>query len=152
MTAVMPQTRKIPIDVRRLLRDWIAAPLGVFLLMMLGACNGTAIVTLTTTPSTDTFLAYRVGLVSIQLQTSSGRTASQDLPSSTTVDLTQFINLSEVLGVAGVTSANYTQAVVTLDYSSANIVYDDGSLDGVALKPLGSSGQALGLVTVTLDL
>jgi hypothetical protein len=133
-------------------RRFAAVPFGAVLLLALAACNGSAVVTLTTTPSTDTFLAYRVGLVSIQLQTSSGRTASQALPSSTTVDLTQFINLSEVLGVAGVTSANYTQAVVTLDYSSANIVYDDGSLDGVALKPLGPSGQALGLVTVTLDL
>ena len=133
-------------------RRFAAAPLGAMLLFGLAACNGSAVVTLTTTPSTDTFLAYRVGLVSIQLQTSSGRTVSQALPSSTTVDLTQFINLSEVLGVAGVTSANYTQAVVTLDYSSANIVYDDGSLDGVALKPLGPSGQALGLVTLTLYL
>jgi hypothetical protein len=133
-------------------RRFAAVPFGAVLLLGLAACNGSAVVTLTTTPSTDTFLAYRVGLVSIQLQTSSGRTASQALPSSTTVDLTQLVNLSEVLGVAGVTQANYTQAVVTLDYSSANIVYDDGSLDGVALTPLGPSGQALGQVTVTLML
>ena len=53
----------------------------------LAACNGTAVVTLTSTASTDTFLAYRVGLTSIQLQTSSGKTVAKALPSSTTVDL-----------------------------------------------------------------
>src|SRR6202050_3555830 len=79
-------------------RRFAAVPLGAVLVLALAACNGSAIDTLTTTPSTDTFLAYRVGLVSIQLQTSSGRTASQALPSSTTVDLTQLVNLSEVLG------------------------------------------------------
>ncbi len=39
------------------------------LLLALAACNGSTVVTLTSTPSTDTFLTYRVGLVSIQLQT-----------------------------------------------------------------------------------
>ena len=41
---------------------------------------------------------------------------------------------------------------MTLDYSSAQIVYDDGSIDGVALTPLGANGQALGQVTLTLYL
>jgi hypothetical protein len=131
---------------------WLSAPLGAVLLLTLAACNGTAVVTLTSTPSTDTFLTYRVGLVSVQLQTSSGRTTSQALPSSTTVDLAQLVNLSEVLGAASIVSGNFTQAVVTLDYSSADIVYDDGSIDGIALTPLGASGQALGQVTLTLDL
>jgi hypothetical protein len=134
------------------LRRFISAPLGAVLLLALTACNGTAVVTLTSTPSTDTFLTYRVGLVSIQLQTSSGRSSVSTLPSSTTVDLAQLVNLSEVVGAASVASGNFAQAVVTLDYSSAQIVYDDGSLDGVALTPLGANGQALGQVTLTLDL
>jgi hypothetical protein len=132
-------------------RRWAPAALGAALLA-LAACNGSAVVTLTSTASPDTFLAYRVGLVSVQLQTSSGRTTSPVLPSGTTVDLAQLVNLSEVLGVAQVASGNFTQAVVTLDYGSADIVYDDGSIDGIALAPLGASGQALGQVTVTLYL
>jgi len=131
---------------------YIAAPLGAVLLLALTACNGTAVVTLTSTPSTDTFLSYRVGLVSIQLQTSSGRSSVSALPSSTTVDLAQLVNLSEVVGAAAVAQGNFAQAVVTLDYSSAQIVYDDGSVDGVALTPLGANGQALGQVTLTLAL
>jgi hypothetical protein len=131
---------------------WLWAPVGALLLMALAACNGTAVVTLTSTPSTDTFLTYRVGLASVQVQTSSGRTSASVLPSGTTVDLARLVNLSEVLGAASTTTGNFKQAIVTLDYSSAQIVYDDGSADGVALKPLGANGQALGQVTLTLYL
>jgi len=129
---------------------WV--PFGAALLLALSACNGTAVVTLTSTPSTDTFLAYRVGLVAVQLQTSNGRTVSGVLSKGTTVDLAQLVDLSEVLGVVGIQAKHYQQVVVTLDYSSADIVYDDGSLNGVALTPLGASGQALGQVTLTLYL
>ncbi len=132
-------------------RRWLAAPLGAVVLA-LAACNGSTVVTLTSVPSTDTFLTYRVGVVSIQVQNSNGRRMAQIVPSNTTVDLAQLVNLSEVVGEATVTAGNYTEAVVTLDYSSAQIVYDDGSVDGVALTPLGTSGQALGQVTLTLYL
>jgi len=126
--------------------------LAAVLLFTLAACNGTAVVTLTSTPSTDTFLTYRVGLVSLQLETSSGRTTAQILPAGTTVDLARLVNLSEVVGAATVAQGNFRQVVVTLDYSSAEIVYDDGSPDGIALTPQGAGGQALGQVTLTLDL
>ncbi len=131
---------------------WLAAPLGALVLVALAACNGSTVVTLTAAPSTDTFLTYRVGLVSIQVQNSNGRKTVQILPSNTTVDLAQLVDLSEVVGEATVTAGNFTEAVVTLDYSSAQIVYDDGSIDGVALTPLGASGQAVGQVTLTLYL
>jgi hypothetical protein len=138
-------------------RSWrrrVAAPLCVLLLLALAACNGTAVVTLTSTASQDTFLAYRVGLVSIQLQTSNGVTTSQSqaLPARTTVDLARLVNVSEVLGAAPAPQGALTRAVVTLDYSSADIVFDDGSVNGIALTPLGAGGQALGTVTLTLVL
>ncbi len=133
------------------IRRWMA-PLVAVLLLGLAACNGTAVVTLTATASPETFLTYRVGLVSVQLQTSNGRKSAGVLPSSTTVDLARLVNLSEVLGSVGLQTGNYTEAVVTLDYSAAQIVYDDGSLDGVALTPQGPGGQALGQVTLILGL
>jgi hypothetical protein len=126
--------------------------LGVLLLAALAACNGTAVVTLTSTPSTDTFLAYRVNLVSVQLQTSKGKSGAAALPSSTTVDLASLANLADVVGAVGIAEGNFSQAVVTLDYSSAQIIYDDGTPDGVALTPVGPSGQPVGQVTMTLDL
>jgi hypothetical protein len=131
----------------------VAASLAAVLLALAG-CNGTAVVTLTSTASPNTFLAYRVGLVSIQLQTSNGVTASniQALGSKTTVDLARLVDLSEVLGVPSAAQGMFTQALVTLDYSSAQIVFDDGSANGLALTPVGPSGQALRQVTLTLVL
>src|ERR1700688_2978658 len=134
------------------LRHWVIAPLAAVALLVLAACNGTAVVTLTATASTDTFLAYRVGLVSVELQTSNGNTTTKALPASTTVDLVKLVNLSEVLGSTTVAKANYTTAIITVDYSSAEIVYDDGTAHGLALTPVGTSGQALGQVTLALTL
>jgi trimeric autotransporter adhesin len=74
------------------------------------------------------------------------------LPASTTVDLVKLVNLSEVLGSTTVAKANYTTAIITVDYSSAEIVYDNGTEHGLALTPVGTSGQALGRVTLTLTL
>jgi hypothetical protein len=130
----------------------LCMPFGLLLLAALAACNGSAVVTLTATPSTDTYLAYRVGLVSIQLQTSKGRTAGAALPKGTTVDLARLTNLSEVVGATSLPQGNYSEALVTLDYSSAQIIYDNGTVDGLALKPVNASGQALGQVTLLLYL
>jgi hypothetical protein len=119
---------------------------------MLSACNGTAVVTLTSTPSTDNFLAYRVGLSSIQLEDSSGGSSLKVLPNGTTVDFVNLLTVSEVLAAAGVAKGTYTNAVMTLDYSNAQIVYDNGTLDGLPLTPLNSSGQAAGQISVTATL
>jgi hypothetical protein len=121
-------------------------------LLALAACNGTAVVTLTSTASQDNFLAYRVGLVSVQLESSSGKSALKILPASTTVDLTTLTGVSEVLGAAAVAKGNYKSALVTLDYSAAQIVYDDGSLNGVALTPVDANGHALGQIQLTVNL
>jgi hypothetical protein len=122
-------------------------------LLALAACNGTAVVTMTSTASQDSFLAYRVGLVSVQLESSGGKSALKILPASTTVDFAALTDVSEVLGAAAVAKGSYTSALITLDYSAAQIVYDDGSINGVTLTPVGAGGAALGQVqlTVTLD-
>jgi hypothetical protein len=130
----------------RMRASWVA------LALILAACNGTAVVTLTSTPSTDNFLAYRVGLTSIQLQNSSGSSGLKVLPAGTTVDFVNLLNFSEVLGAVGVAKGTYTSAIMTLDFSNAQIVYDDGSADGVALTPLNAGGQPAGQMSVTATL
>jgi hypothetical protein len=129
----------------------LAAPMGLAF-MALAACNGTAVVTMTSTPSQDNFLAYRVGLVSVELEESSGTSGLKVLPASTTVDFAALTAISEVLSAAAVKKGSYTSALITLDYSSAQIVYDDGSMNGVALTPVGANGQTLGQVQLTVDL
>jgi hypothetical protein len=135
-----------------LLDAWGRALLAA-MLVALTACNGTAVVTMTSTASTDNFLTYRVALVSVQLQSSGSGSGLTVLPASTTVDFATLTNLSEVLGATPISKGNYTSAVITLDYSAAQIVYDNGSVDGLTLTPVGANGQPLGQVklTVTLD-
>jgi hypothetical protein len=151
MTASSPENRIARPAHGRGIPRWLARALGGLLIAALAACNGSTVVTLTSTPSTDTFLAYRVGLVSVQLRTSSGSSSVNVLPAGTTVDLARLVNLSEVVGSpSSVKTGTFKEAVVTLDYSAAQIIYDNGTPEGVALTPLGAGGQALGQVTLTL--
>jgi hypothetical protein len=136
---------------RALISKLLVLPVSVALLTM-AACGGSAVVTtLTATPSSDSFIAYRVGLASVQL-TKSGKAGSMVLPTETTVDFTKLFDFSELLGVPGVVKGTYTGALITLDYSAAQIIYDDGSLNGVALTPVDAKGKAVGLVTVGVAL
>jgi hypothetical protein len=128
-----------------------AVPL-ILVLFAVAACSGSTVVTMTATASSDPFVAYRVGLTSIQLRTSSGKPSLMILPAETMVDFTKVTDLSEVLGAPSVAKGTYTGAEITLDYSTAQIIYDDGSLDGVALAPLDVNGKALGLVRVIVSL
>jgi hypothetical protein len=122
-------------------------------LLAVAACSGSSIVvTLTATPSSDNFVAYRVALASVQLQTSGGKAGLTIVPTETTVDFTKLLDFSEVLGAPSVAKGTYTGAVITLDYSAAQIIYDDGSLNGIELAPVDARGRALGLVTVTVTL
>ena len=136
------------------MRDFISKLFGVPLILALAAvaaCSGSTVVTLTATPSSDSFVSYRVGVASIQLRTSSGKPSLMILPAETTVDFTKVTDLSEVLGAPTVPKGTYSGAEITLDYSTAQIIYDDGSLDGVALAPVDASGKALGLARVIVS-
>jgi hypothetical protein len=121
-------------------------------LLAITACSGSTVVTVTATPSSDPFITYRVGLTSVQLKTSSGKPGLTILPGNTPVDFTKLLEVSEVLGAPSVPKGTYTSAVVTLDYSAALIIYDDGSLDGIQLTPVSADGKALGLTSVSVAL
>jgi hypothetical protein len=135
-----------------ILRIRVLTTLWALVALGLAACNGTAVVTMTSTASQDKYLAYRVGLVSVQLQSSSGKSGLKILPASTTVDFAALTDLSEVLGAAAAAKGSYQSVLITLDYSSAQIVYDDGSLDGVVLTPVGANGRAIGQIQLTVKL
>jgi hypothetical protein len=137
------------------MRDFISklfmVPLFLALLALVACTNGSTVVTLTATPSSDRFVAYRVGVASIQLITSSGKPGLMILPAETTVDFTKVTDWSEILGAPIVPKGTYAGAEITFDYSTAQIIYDDGSLDGVALAPVDQSGKALGLARVIVS-
>ena len=118
--------------------------------------TGTAMVTLTDMPGD--FLSYMVNVVSLKLTRADGTTV-ETVPATTTVDFAQLVNLSEVISARQVPAGSYTGAALTLDYSSATIVVDNGSggltvpaaniVNGATGNPLVSPNNQM---TVTLQL
>ncbi len=122
----------------------------VFTAAALAGCDGTAVVTLSA--SQAHFLAYRVTLVSVALQAANGAGAVQVLPASRTVDLAHLVDIDAVLGAAAALSGTYPSAVITVDYSNARIVADDGSAAGSTLTAVDATGLPLGRVALTVNL
>jgi hypothetical protein len=115
------------------------------------ASCGTVMATMTDAPGD--FLSYVVTVDSLQLQKASGA-AVETVPVPTTVDFAQLVNLTELINAGQIPAGNYTGAVMTLDYSSAQITAQDASGNPVQLTPVDGSGNTITgtmQVTVTLD-
>jgi hypothetical protein len=110
---------------------------------------GTAVMTIT--DAAGDFLSYKVNLVSLQLQKADG-TMVETLPATTAVDFVQLISLSEVISTRQIPPGNYVAAQVTVDFTNASIMVDDGTGTGVAVKPVDSTGAALGQLALTVQL
>jgi hypothetical protein len=117
------------------------------------SCTGTTCgpMVMTITDAAGDFLSYKVTLVSLQLTKSDG-TLVETLPATTAVDFVQLINLSEILSARQVPPGNYVAAQVTVDFTNASIMVDDGTGTGVAVKPVDSTGAALGQLALTVQL
>ena len=145
------------------------AAAGIAGALLVGACGGggpamsvnppptgTAVVTVTDMPGD--FLSYMVNIVSLKLTRSDGTTV-ETVPATTTVDFAQLVSLSEVLSAQQVPQGSYTGVALTLDYSAANIVIDNGAggitvpaaniINGATNNPLVAPNNQL---TVTLQL
>lgn len=120
---------------------WLVMLLGLVMALSLAGCGGgssssqsssdtgTAVLGLTDAPGD--FLTYTVDVTSIKMVHSDGRVV-ETLPLTTRVDFTQYANLTEFLTAATVPLGAYKEAIVTLDYSNADIQVEDN--DGNALK------------------
>jgi hypothetical protein len=106
---------------------------------------------MTITDAKGDFLTYKVKLASLQLKKSDG-TLVETLPASTTVDFAQLVDLTEILSAQQIPPGDYVAAQVTVDFTSATIMVDDGTGTGVAVKPVDSSGAALGLLQLMVQL
>ena len=151
---------------------WLWAPAGAAILAILNACGSGAQMTsaaggtasaascsastcgsavMTMTDAAGDFLTYQVDLVSLQLKKADG-TLVETLPATTTVDLVQLVNLTEILSSRQIPPGEYVSAQVTVDYSHAVVMVDDGTGNAVAVKPVDSTGAALGQVQMTVQL
>jgi hypothetical protein len=127
--------------------------------LFLAGCGGggssdlatsTGDVSISLTDAAGDFAAYTVDVTSLQLVKQNGTKVSA-LPATTRVDFTQYTDLSEFLTVASVPSGSYSQVILNLDYSNADVEVQDSS--GVQKATLqDSSGNPLTTLSVTLDL
>jgi hypothetical protein len=118
--------------------------------------TGTAMVTLTDMPGD--FLSYMVNVVSLKLTRSDGTTVDT-VPVTTTVDFAKLVNLSEVISAEQVPEGKYSGVSLTLDFTGATIVIDNGAggitvpaaniINGTTSSPLVSPNSQ---VTLTLQL
>ena len=106
---------------------------------------------MTVTDAAGDFLSYQVNLVSLQLQKADGSMV-ETLPATTAVDFVQLINLSEILSVRQIPPGDYVAAQVTVDFTNASIMVDDGTGTGVAVKPVDSTGAVLGQLQLMVQL
>jgi len=119
---------------------------------------GTSVLTLTDAPGD--FLSYIVKVVSLQLTRSDG-TVVQTVPVTTQVDFAQLVNLSEIISAGQIPSGEYVSVSMTLDYSQATIVVDNGSggvtigagdiINGATSKALAAPNPTQVTLTLTLD-
>ncbi len=114
--------------------------------------SGTALVSITDAPGD--FVSYMVNVVSLKLTRSDG-TVVETLPATTQVDFANLVNLSEIISARQVPEGSYTAASMTLDYSGATIVIDNGAggitvpaanlINGTTNAPLVSPNSQLTL-------
>ena len=106
---------------------------------------------MTVTDAAGDFLSYQVNLVSLQLQKADGSMV-ETLPATTAVDFAQLIDLSEILSARQIPPGDYVAAQVTVDYTNAAITVDDGTGNALAVKPVDSTGAALGQLQLMVQL
>ncbi|HEY6455003.1 MAG TPA: DUF4382 domain-containing protein [Steroidobacteraceae bacterium] len=115
-----------------------------------GSSCGTVLATMTDAPGD--FLSYVVAVDSLQLQKADGTTV-ETVPVPTTVDFAQLVDLTELINAGQIPSGNYTGAVMTLDYSNAQITAQDATGNPVQLTPINGSGNAItGTMQATVSL
>lgn len=111
--------------------------------ILLSGCGGAATdsgsgdLSISLTDAAGDFAAYTVDVTALQLVNQDGTKVSA-LPTTTRVDFTQYANLSEFLTVASVPAGRYTQVILNLDFSNADIEVQDAT--GVRQATLQDAG------------
>lgn len=142
---------------------WLNLFAGLILIIGLAACGGggetdtaseqnTGQVVLSLTDAEGDFLTYSVDVLSIQMTHANGRTV-ETLPLTTRVDFAQYTQLTEFLTTATVPQGRYTEALVTLDYSTAQIEVEGPNGEAVPVTEiLDSNGQPVTTLTMRVQL
>ncbi len=90
------------------------------------ACSNCGMAMVSMTDAPGDFITYMVNVVSLKLTRADG-TVVETVPVTTQIDFAQLVNLSEIVSADQIPAGNYVSAAMTLDFSSATIVVDNGT-------------------------
>lgn len=96
------------------------------------------------------FLVYEVDVTSIALAKANGSEV-QVLPNSTTIDFAQYVDVTELLTIAEAPTGIYRSAVLTIDFSAANIVVQAEDGTPIEATVVDVNGNALSEIEVPLS-
>jgi hypothetical protein len=123
------------------------------------ACSNCGMAMVSMTDAPGDFISYMVKVVSLQLKRSDG-TVVETVPVTTQVDFAQLVNLSEIVSAEQIPAGSYVSAAMTIDFSSATIVVDNGTtgvtiaaanvINGATSLPLAAPNPTQ--MTLNLDL
>ncbi|MBL4584254.1 MAG: DUF4382 domain-containing protein [Pseudomonadales bacterium] len=115
-----------------------------------GASDGNLTVSLTDAPGD--FSVYAVDVTAISLTNKNG-TVIETLPLSTTVDFSQYVDMTEFLTAGTVPSGAYTHGSMTLDFSAATIEAEDLNGNPISITQfVDTDGQAITTLEVNIQL
>lgn len=108
------------------------------------------------TDASGDFLTYTVDVVSLTLTKANGAEV-ETLPTgeTTSVDFSQYVEMTEFLTAASIPLGTYVSATMTLDYTNADIQVENEDGDAVAVAAeniLGEDDNQLGELEVTVHL
>ena len=131
---------------KTLARAWVAS-----LLLALAGCSGgdgeSGKVQVSITDAAGDFHSYSVDVTSVALKRLNGGTV-ETLPNATRVDFAEYVELAELFTVRTVPAGTYTGMRLTLDYSTAQIMVENGAGNPVAVAAVDELGAPLATLTV----
>lgn len=105
--------------------------------------------TIALTDAEGDFAAYSVDVTGLRLQRSNGDVV-EALPLATRVNFAELVDLSELLTTATVPSGSYRSVVVSLDFTHAEIVIQNGADLIPVDRVVDAEGNDVGALNVTL--
>ncbi len=143
-------------------RHWLFI-LGAFFLVFsfaLAGCNGggsaesdSGDLYIGLTDAPGDFLSYQVDITSLTL-TKENNAVVQTLPEETTLDFTEYTEMTELLTAKTVPSGIYTEITMALDFANAVIMVEDENGDPVQVLPeniVDENGNQITTLNVTLQ-
>jgi hypothetical protein len=113
------------------------------------ASCGRAVITIT--DAAGDFLAYQVTIASLRLRKSDGSLV-ETVPAPSRVDIATLVALTEVVTAGQIPPGSYTGASITIDFTAATIVVDDGTTNGLQVAPVDAMGRALSQLSLSVQL